>query len=365
MISKSDIQEKVLRILLPLNRGSAALSGGTGKTLLGLKHMLSNYYNDSEYTCKFLVVAPKVSIFESWKDDAKNFNLGHLISHITFSTYLSLNKLNLSEYDVIYLDECHSLKYSHNEILSKFKGKIIGLTGTPPKNSKSEKGFMVEKYCPVVYSYLTDEAIDDSILNDYRIIIHYVSLDKEKNIRVEKPDTSWMTSEQQIYNYWSNRVDNSIGKMKQIAAIQRMKAMQGFLSKEVKAKYLLDSIGGYSKCLCFASTQEQAERINAITYHSKNKFSEENLEKFKSGEITKLSAVEQLSEGINIPDLKYGIILHSYGNERKAAQKIFRFLRLAVDQIATVHILCYKGTIDEQWVKSALEQFNQDKITYI
>lgn len=364
MISKDDIQEKVLKIILPLYRAGVALSGGTGKTLLGLKHMNANYYNDSNHSCKFLVVAPKLSIFESWKDDTKEFNLGHLTNHITFSTYLSLNKQEL-DYDIIYLDESHNLKYSHNEYLSKFKGKIIGLTGTPPTNSRSERGFMVEKYCPIVYSYMPDEAIDDSILNDYRIIVHYVDLDKERNIKVVKPNATWMTSEIQVYNYWTGRVDNSMGKSKQIAAIQRMKAMQGFLSKEVKAKYLLDSIGQHSKCLAFASTQEQAGRLCPITYHSNNKFSEQNLEKFKLGEIKKLVAVEQLSEGINIPNLKYGVIMHSFGNERKAAQKIFRFLRLAVDQIATVHILCYRDTVDEQWVKSALEQFNQDKITYI
>ena len=81
--------------------------------------------------------------------------------------------------------------------------------------------------------------------------------------------------------------------------------------------------------------------------------------------LLKLCAVEQLNEGINIPNLKYGIIMHSYGNERKASQKIFRFLRLNPDDCSTIHILCYKDTIDEQWVKAALEGFNQDKITYL
>jgi superfamily II DNA or RNA helicase len=363
-MTREDIQNKVLSMLIKIDRGTAALSGGTGKTLIGLKHMDHMFVkgiND-----KFLVVAPKRSIFESWKDDAKKFNLEFLLEHITFSTYLSLNK-QANDYNMIYLDECHSLKLSHNEWLSKFKGIIIGLTGTPPKDEKSERGFMVDKYCPVIYSYNTDQAVDHSILNDYRVVVHYVQLDKEKNVKVVKPQATWMTSEHAIYTYWSGRVDNSHGKMKQIAAIQRMKAMQGFFTKEVKAKNLLDSIGLYSKCLCFASTQEQAARICPITYHSNNKFSESNLEKFKvsTGMNNKLCAVEQLSEGVNIPNLKFGIILHSYGNERKASQKIFRFLRLNPDDCSTIHILCYKDTIDEQWVKSALSGFNPSKVSYI
>ena len=361
-MTREEIQEKVLSTLLKVDRGTAALSGGTGKTLIGLQHMNTLY--KIAKNVKFLVVAPKKSIFQSWKDDAVKFKLEHLLKHITFSTYLSLDKQS-HEYSVIYLDECHSLSLKKNSWLSKFNGKIIGLTGTPPTNIKSDKGFMVDKYCPVVYTYDTDEAIDHSILNDYRIIIHYVELDKVKNIKVVKPQATWMTSEIQVYNYWSNRVDTNYGHLKKIAAIQRMKAMQGFLSKEFKAKNLLNDIGHFSKCLCFASTQEQSARICPITYHSNNKFSESNLESFKTGKLLKLCAVEQLSEGINIPDLKFGIIMHSYGNERKASQKIFRFLRLNPDDCSTIHILCYKDTIDEQWVKSALEGFNQDKIRYL
>lgn len=360
-MTKNDIQEKVLKILENVNRGTVALSGSGGKTLIGLKHMDMNQRGH----LKFLVTAPKKSIFQSWKDEAKKFNLEYLLSDITFTTYLSLDKLNSDDYDIIYLDEVHSLTLNHNSWLSRFKGKIIGLTGTPPTNSKSEKGFMVDKYCPIVFTYNTDQAIDHSILNDYRIIVQFVDLDKEKNIKVEKPSATWMTSELAIYNYWSGRVETSFGKMKQIAAIQRMKAMQNFKSKEIVATYLLNSIGEKDKCLCFASTQEQSARICRTTYHSKNKFSESNLELFKQGKIKKLCAVEQLNEGVNIPNLKYGVIMHSYGNERKASQKIFRFLRLSPNDCATVYILCFRNTIDEQWVKSALEGFNQNKIMYI
>jgi len=35
-----------------------------------------------------------------------------------------------------------------------------------------------------------------------------------------------------------------------------------------------------------------------------------------------LSSVMQLSEGVNIPNLKQCIIMHAYGNERKSSQRI-------------------------------------------
>jgi superfamily II DNA or RNA helicase len=72
----------------------------------------------------------------------------------------------------------------------------------------------------------------------------------------------------------------------------------------------------------------------------------------------------QLNEGVNIPNLKQGIIMHAYGNERKASQRIGRLLRLNPDDKAIVHILCYIDTIDEKWVKEALEGFDQNKIVW-
>ena len=41
-----------------------------------------------------------------------------------------------------------------------------------------------------------------------------------------------------------------------------------------------------------------------------------------------------------------------------------RLLRLNPDDTAVVHILCYRNTMDEQWVKQALEGFDETKITY-
>jgi hypothetical protein len=54
--------------------------------------------------------------------------------------------------------------------------------------------------------------------------------------------------------------------------------------------------------------------------------------------------------------------MHAYGNERKAAQRMCRLLRLNPNEKAIVHILCYKDTIDVKWVNEILENFNSDKI---
>ena len=354
--NRTDVQSEAVESLLKSKKSGVAVSMGVGKTLIGLKHL------DTLAPAKVLVVAPKKSIFQSWKDEMVKHSMQHLESSVTFSTYISLNKQDLN-YDVVYLDECHNLLPSHEPWLDKFQGKIVGLTGTPPKFERSTKGKLVNKFCPIRYSYFVDDAVSDGILNDYKIVVHMLKLGTAKNIMAGGKTKKWPTSELESYSYWCDRIERSMNPNEtMMLRIQRMKAMMSYPSKEVYAKKLFDSIT--DKCILFANTQQQAEKLCKHSYHSENPDSEDNLLKFKVGVISKLSAVLQLNEGVNIPELRQGIILHAYGNERKSSQRIGRLLRLNPNETAIVHILCYEGTVDESWVKSALSVFDQTKIIY-
>jgi superfamily II DNA or RNA helicase len=355
--NRQDIQIEALAATDGKQRASVVLGTGVGKTLVGLTHMDRN----TTPLMKCLVVAPKKAIFQSWKDDAVKFDKHHLLGRIVFTTYLSLNKHDPNDYDVVYLDEMHSLLDSHRGFLQLFKGKILGLTGTPPKRDYSEKGKLVQEFCPVVFTFKADDAIENGILNDYKIVVHELRLSKEKNYQVTMKNKTYMTDEESNYVYWSRRLDVGSGSLHMLR-VMRMKALMEYPTKEKYAKLLFDSIE--SKCILFANTQAQADKLCDHSYHSNNPKSEENLLKFKDGEITKLSTVLQLNEGVNIPNLKQGIIMHAYGNERKAAQRIGRLLRLNPDDKAIVHILCYMDTVDEKWVKDALEGFDQTKIMW-
>lgn len=357
-MTKDEIQLEALAATDGKRLCSIVLGTGVGKTLVGLKHMERN----TTPLMKCLVVAPKKSIFQSWKDDAERFSMEHLLGRVVFTTYLSLNKHDPREYAAVYLDEAHSLLDSHRGFLQLYKGKVLGLTGTPPKFSNSEKGKLVNEFCPVVFTFKADEAIENNILNDYQIVVHELELGNEKVFTVAtKNGGHFTTSEQQNYNYWCNRLDTGSGPV-HIMRVMRMKAMMEYPSKEAYTEKLMESI--QTKCIVFANTQDQADRLCDYSYHSNNPQSDTNLDLFKTGMIKKLSTVLQLSEGVNIPDLKQGIIMHAYGNERKAQQRIGRLLRLNPDDRSIIHILCYVNTVDEKWVKDALEGLDQSKITW-
>jgi len=354
------VQKEALDQIKNKKRCGLGISMGVGKTLIGLKHMQDHY----DMTSTFLVVAPKRSIFQSWIDDAKKFGFEHLLDQITFTTYLSLEKQS-TDYNVIYLDECHSLLESHDFFLSMYGGKILGLTGTPPRYKTSEKGRMVDKYCPIVYTYITDSAVEDNILNDYKIVVHKITLSSQKHYKVMKKDKTsfFYTSEREHYKYWTEKIDSTFSlKQKSIFRIMRMKALMDYPTKENYVANIMSMID--EKCIVFANTTDQADRLCQYSYHSKNKQSEDNLADFKAGKINQLSCVLQLNEGVNVPNLKVGIIMHAYSNERKSSQRIGRLLRLNPDEKATIHILMFENTVDEEWVAEALKDLDQNKIVY-
>lgn len=351
MNKKDLIQQECLDAIGDQMYAGAVLGTGAGKTRLGLKHMMKNLRSFS----KFLVVIPKNALIDEWINQAKDAGFNELIPRIDFTTYISLHKQSF-DYDCVYFDECHNAKKKHGDWIRRYQGPVIGLTGTYPRYLNSESGMVCSEFFPKVYEYSIKEGISDNMLNDYKIYIHMLELDHRRTIITKKSSMS----EQAHYKMHCNFVDNAKASQVMMKRIMRMKAMQSYSTKVKYAKRLLEQ--QVEKTLVFTDYTDQADIICEHTYHSKNKSSKENLDMFKNGEIDKLASVQQIAEGANIPNLKVGIILHAYANEKKLPQKIGRFLRLNPNDKATIHVLCYKDTIDVTWLKSALKSFDKSKI---
>jgi superfamily II DNA or RNA helicase len=304
---QTQLQAKALTIIADKCGLSVEIGTGGGKTLLGLKHM-AKQYSDS---VAFLVAAPKKSIFAEWVRNAKEFGYEYLLEHITFTTYRSLDKRSL-DYDWFYADECHSFTESCTVWLDSYtlnNGKILGLTGTYPKRGVKKE--ICETYCPKIYYYDVDTAIQDGMLNDYKIFVHMLPLGKTHSvIKKTKTGKTWKTSETKDYYGLTSAIDKSFGKNQMMLRIVRMKSMQSYPTKLHYAKAILKKIN--TKALVFVNTKKQADEICKHSYHSGNKNSEKNLELFSDDLIYRLSCVEQLSEGKNIKNLQVGVITHAF-----------------------------------------------------
>lgn len=355
--SKDQIQKEVEQVFEENNRCTVAGSMGVGKTRMGVEDMDRHY---SDYL-RVLVAGPKISTFKTWLDELTEVQKNYLLPHIKYTTYASLHKQS-SNYDIVYLDEIHNLTEKHIPWLAGFKGKIRGFTGSMPR-ARSKKAKMISTFAPVKYVYSTDEAVEDKILNDYRIVVHMLDLDARKTLKVKAKTGEFYTSELSSYMWWTSKLDDAAtSSEEQKLRLMRMKALMSFPSKENYAKILQTRIR--NKCLVFANSKVQADRVCTHAHYSGNKDNDINLALFKEGRIRRLSCIHQLSESINIPELREAIIMHSYSSSSKAPQKLGRLLRLAVDETGILHILCYKGTIDEDWVKMAISPYDPDKIIW-
>ena len=118
------------------------------------------------------------------------------------------------------------------------------------------------------------------------------------------------------------------------------------------------------KTILFANTAKQLELVNFPCVHTKIKNSSEILNSFIEDDFKTLGAIGTLNEGVTIPNLKNAIVLHSFSNPTKFKQRLGRLLRLNPDDHAHIHVLCYKNTKDEEWVRNALKEYKDSKIKY-
>ena len=84
-MNRDKVQAEALEATRGKDRCGLALATGVGKTLVALNHLEEHY----SPLLNILVVAPKKSIFDSWRTEAQKFDKEKLLINITFSTYLS------------------------------------------------------------------------------------------------------------------------------------------------------------------------------------------------------------------------------------------------------------------------------------
>ena len=115
-ISRDKVQSDALDIAINNKRETLGISMGVGKTRIAINHLIKLL----DAFTRVLVVVPKWAVKDSWIKELELLDKKWVEGHIEFTTYLSLNKLNPNDYDIVYLDECHSLLETHDTFLSEF-----------------------------------------------------------------------------------------------------------------------------------------------------------------------------------------------------------------------------------------------------
>ena len=392
---------------------SVVLDMGSGKSKIGLDVAMKDLNAD-----KVLTVSPRTNLTGFLKNDKNSWekeldkwypNEKH---RFTMSTIQDAYKWKDREYDLLIMDECHTVlteKYSDLLRNNKFK-YILGLTGTPGVEIEG-KYDLYKQFAPIIYEYL--DSAEDGLINKSRILVFERELNnkfkmqsgsKKKpfmqgefaryaylNKEFEKNKIALINIQQQAeqngiinsgINLWvfarewgyANKAPNSKERaiaMKFLNAIQyRKKMLHNLPSGVFYANAVKEAIlnkNKDNKVLIFTEEVAQADKISEHVYHSKMSAEAKklnNLERFDSGEIRELGSSKGLTLGLNINGATHGILESYIGSTVESAQKKGRGHRLNIDDVFTLVLFKVKNTQQEKWFDKVINTLNTDDITY-
>ena len=310
-----------------------------------------------------LICYPDKKIEKSWKEDFDELKYDD--SNVTYTTHLSVKKYVKNFYDIVIIDEIHTL--SDNQIeaykeLFKTNDVILGLTGT--LSEWTEKTLSEELYMDVVATYPIEKAIEEGVIVDYKITVVTVPLDnvklndykgKKKTEKKHFDGISWVI----------NKLQYSGGDA-MFMRLARMRVIQSSLAKTNATKALLAKHKN-ERVLVFCGTTAIADNLGIPSYHSKSS-EKELFQQFAEGEGNHLAVVKIGNSGITYKPLDKIIINYFDSNAENLAQKINRCMAMEYntpDKKAHIYIVSSNEPIELKWLKSALSFFNKDKVSYI
>jgi superfamily II DNA or RNA helicase len=207
MRNKDEIQQEIIdKIVKNQLKGIVLSSVRSGKSRILLK---SIQYLE-HISPKVLVLYPNIDILQSWKNE---MDLINYYPNITFSTFISTNKVKDEKWDIIIADEGHLIP--EENILPKFAEickkceRVIIASGT--YSSKTLETLKEYTGLDLIVEYSTEQAIKDGIICDFTIYIHQYNLDAITK-KVFGKTKKWISTELKECNRLSNKVNITSGQ---------------------------------------------------------------------------------------------------------------------------------------------------------
>ena len=391
---KNTIQlEAEVALLKTNNGGIAAMATGTGKSKIPINYILKNFNQYSLEKGDILLIVPTEKLRdESWKKEFDKWGASAFYSKVERTCYASLKNYKNKQFKLVIGDEFHNITEDKEEFFNNNTiDRSFLLTATPPKSTEkinliSRLGF------DIVYTVSIDQAVRLRLVSPYKVTIVECTLDSTtKNIKAGSKDKPFFQTEVSAYAYKDSLARKAMfgAKTPQGMAMSKMRILdrRKFLidlpSKKESAKFILQNlIPKDQRTLIFCGGIEQAIELCPHRFFSKVSASksdkqpkkdraerimkeyqgDDSFNKFMAKEISRMSCVESLNEGQNIPDLDYILVVQANSNDKDILQRIGRLIRYRIGHIGKVVLMLVKNTQDEIWVNKAIEDFDQTRI---
>lgn len=360
-------------------KGTVVMPTGTGKTRTALKaiKLFVSKYPD----IRFIVIVPTDNLKEQWESQICDWNLAFNGSVVIVNTAIK-NQYNV---DLLIIDECHRVNSStFRTIFNTIKYKyILGLTATFERLDDLHKEVM-EKYCPVVDTITTEEALLNNWISkytEYQVLIDvpdiedYLEYNKEfvksfeffnfdwdrvmkcigKNGFIERArlrdEMCPRGSEEERKKVFTTITYHSANFMR---ALQKRKAFINNHPKKVEIARKIINARPFSKIITFSNNIKMAEAIKigeVYTGKDSKRKARASLEEFNKQSTGCINSVKKLIEGADIQGLDTAIMLGIDSSETRATQARGRAIRFKEGKHAEIFNIVINNTIESEWMK--------------
>lgn len=356
------------------SQGVVVLPTGAGKTFVAATAI-------HETRLWSLAVVPTIDLLQQWRaalsatlavpaSEIGIFGGGEKdVKPITVITYDSaaLYPRELWQFGLLIFDECHHLPAPSYRLIaeSAFTPFRLGLSATPERSDMAHVE-LEELIGPEVYRRSPAELTEGRFLASYKeqsINIALTSADEERyneqrriyraflqrrHIVIQSPEDF-----QQKVIYMSARDPEARAAM--LAWREARDIAMNAPAKYDTIERLLDEHRN-DLVILFSEYNYVVDEISrrfcipSITYKTPAEERRTILERFRSGEYTKLVSGRVLNEGVDIPDCRVAIIVSGNSTKREYIQRLGRILRPKEGQ-ATLYELVTSNTTEEQIAK--------------
>ena len=389
-MNRDDIRDQVLSATS--HSILCELPTGVGKSKIALDYMDSKlkYLIDIHENLRILIVVPRLVLISNWESEFTKWGKANYLPYVEFITYVSFPK-KIGIYDMIIFDEAHHFSERCRDAFEDFLSSYtLLLSATVGRNMRYNlKGLFTDLQ---VFHITARTAIQEEILPDPKVYLIPLQLDntranctiiknKSQKIELRIPYSQRFSyskvknrriiiecTQQQYYDDISSKI--AWYKRKMFMEVFKNKFLQesGIRLKwlsEQKTSFIKSILRNYlqdQRTLTFCNGISQTEELGKYCVNSKNKDSEENLEKFNAGKVKHITACNMLDEGVNLTNCRVGVYATLNSSDRMITQKLGRLLRHP-DPILIIPY--FKNTRDEEIMGKMIEDYNPELVTTI
>ena len=372
-------QEKAFPLWWEKKRGIIKVVTGGGKTFFAI-HCLNRYLeNDPQKS--ILIVVPSIALLDQWYDslsqnfDDKEISLNgggeqtKVITKICISTIDSLkNIISLidAENTLLIVDECHKIgTEKRGEMLTNAWHATLGLSATPERDYDDNFYIIIKKILgDIIFDYDYIDAREDEVIVNFKLLYGYAALLPEEENKYKKFTKSIQRRAATIGGQDMNDYPLKMLIFNRARLVKNSKNRIPY-GIELIQKYERDS------WIVFTENKKQAKEFNKIVNKLKGFNSgiyntdlndderQENLEKFKAGNLNVLVSCTALDEGFDMPEADGAMILSASSSKRQRIQRMGRVLRITANKENALIVTVYSSKTEYEKLR---EESNRYKL---